>query len=345
MKKRHFVIIAILLTGAVAYIGNASWLVPSMKEHREILAHRGLHQTFDPVGVTNKTCTASRIHKPTHAYIENTLESIQAAVKLGANVIEFDVHPTTDGEFMVFHDWTLECRTNGEGAVRDRTSVYLKQLDIGYGYTADGGRTFPFRGKHVGAMPTLNEVLTKFPKVKFLINIKSSSKEEARKLTNYLKKTGTANRTRLSVLGSGEAVAEFSRLNGDIKILSKQQAKTCLKSYVLLGWSGYISQSCHNSFVPVPENYQWLIWGWPNRFESRLMKVGSRSVLMGPHKKGKANSGIDNIQMIKNIPSDYGGIVFTNRIDLIGKMHSEETTSLIRPITIARTISVWAGPH
>ena len=25
----------------------------------------------------------------------------------------------------------------------------LKQLDVGYGYTADGGKTFPFRSKGV----------------------------------------------------------------------------------------------------------------------------------------------------------------------------------------------------
>jgi glycerophosphoryl diester phosphodiesterase len=39
----------------------------------------------------------------------------------------------------------------------------LKKLDIGYGYTADGGKTYPFRGKAIGLMPTLTEVLQAFP--------------------------------------------------------------------------------------------------------------------------------------------------------------------------------------
>ena len=33
-------------------------------------------------------------------------------------MIEIDVHPTTDGQFAVFHDWTLDCRTNGAGVTR-----------------------------------------------------------------------------------------------------------------------------------------------------------------------------------------------------------------------------------
>ena len=323
MKPRSVVVIVILLCCAVAYIGNASWLAPSVKENREILAHRGLHQTYSPVGVTSETCTASRINQPTHTYIENTLVSMQAAIDFGADIVEFDVHPTTDGEFMVFHDWTLDCRTNGQGVVRDHSSRYLKQLDIGYGYTADDGKTYPFRGQDIGAMPTLKEVLNHFPEVNFMINIKSKSGEEARKLTAYLKTIDTLNRTRLSLLANGDAVTEFSRLNSDIKILSPAQAKSCLKFYVLLGWSGYVPKACHHTFVAVPENYQGLVWGWPNRFEARLIKVGSRSILMGPHRKGSAKSGIDSIQMLENIPDDYGGIIFTNRIDILSDRDSK----------------------
>ena len=139
----------------------------------EILAHRGLHQTFDPTGITKETCTATRIIKPEHNYIENTITSIQASIDYGADIVEFDIHPTVDGEIVVFHDWELGCRTNGKGVVREQTTEYLKSLDIGYGYTADNGKTYPFRGKFVGEMPTLGEVLTSFPNTRFLINIKS----------------------------------------------------------------------------------------------------------------------------------------------------------------------------
>lgn len=179
MRKCKTICLALLLLISVRYLSNASWLVPQLNDGREILAHRGIHQIFDPIGVTDKTCTASRIDTPIHNYIENTLPSIRAAIDLGADIIEFDVHPTTDGEFVVFHDWGLECRTNGTGVVREQSSRYLKSLDIGYGYTSDGGKTYPFRGKYIGAMPKLGEVLSEFPENKFMINIKSRNITEA----------------------------------------------------------------------------------------------------------------------------------------------------------------------
>ncbi|MEZ4555866.1 MAG: glycerophosphodiester phosphodiesterase family protein [Caldilineaceae bacterium] len=57
---------------------------------------------------------------------------------LGADVVEFDVHRTSDDQFAVFHDWTLDCRTDGTGVTRDQTLADLQTLDIGYGYTGDG---------------------------------------------------------------------------------------------------------------------------------------------------------------------------------------------------------------
>jgi hypothetical protein len=75
---------------------------------------------------------------------------------------EIAVHPTADGHFVVFHDWTLECRTDGYGVTRQHTLTELKALDAGYGYTADGGKTFPIRGKGVGLIPSLDEVFAAF---------------------------------------------------------------------------------------------------------------------------------------------------------------------------------------
>ena len=46
---------------------------------------------------------------------------MEAAFGAGADIVEFDVHPTTDGAFVVFHDWTVDCRTNGNGVTRSHT--------------------------------------------------------------------------------------------------------------------------------------------------------------------------------------------------------------------------------
>ena len=298
------------------YLGNNSWLVSSTPGERILLSHRGLHQTYSPIGVERMDCTAIIIDTPIHDFQENTLASIKAAFQLGADMVEIDIHPTTDGEFIVFHDWTLDCRTNGKGVVREQNTAYLKSLDIGYGYTADGGKTFPFRGKFVGAMPTLGEVLIAFPEDQLLINVKGGNVSEAELLTDYLQAHKNANRKRISVYGRGENIPKFAELNPDIVTLHSKTAASCLIKYLLVGWSGHVPKECHNSYVPVPKNYQWLIWGWPNRFENRLRKVGSKPMLMGDYKKGNANGSIDDSE---SIPEKFGGIVWTNRIDIIGR--------------------------
>ena len=78
-----------------------------------LVAHRGLAQTYHREDLDNETCTATRIYPPQHPYLENTIASMQAAFDAGADIVEFDVHPTTDGAFAVFHDWTVDCRTQG----------------------------------------------------------------------------------------------------------------------------------------------------------------------------------------------------------------------------------------
>src|SRR5690606_3207226 len=113
-----------------------------------------------------------------HGLLENTLPSMEAAFGAGADIVEIDVHPTTDGQFAVMHDWTLDCRTDGQGETRAHDMATLRSLDIGYGYTADEGQTYPLRGKGVGQMPELSDVLTDMPSRNFLINFKSREARE-----------------------------------------------------------------------------------------------------------------------------------------------------------------------
>ena len=160
-------------------LSNASWLAPDPVGKRILVAHRGVSQLFDHTGVGRDTCTATRIRAPEHDYIENSLPSIRAAIGRDANMVELDVAPTRDGQLAVFHDWTLDCRTDGKGPIRDASMDELRKLDIGYGYTADGGQSFPLRGKGVGMMPDFDEVLGQLGHLSLLINFKSPDPKEA----------------------------------------------------------------------------------------------------------------------------------------------------------------------
>lgn len=317
MKKRK--IIGVGLSGIVPaiYLANASWLGGVPEGEMSILAHRGVHQTFSPEGLTNETCTAAIMDAPRHDYIENTLPSIRAAIDAGADIIEIDVHITTDGDFAVFHDWTLDCRTNGTGNTRDHSLAALQTLDIGYGYTADDGQSFPFRGKYVGAMPSLNDVLEAFPKTEFNINIKSRSTKEAQTLIEYLEGRGGQDWGRLIFNGHETPLSIIRAAKPAIAAVSKRQAKDCAKGYVLTGWFGKMPETCHNMMMPVPVNYRRFVWGWPHRFEKRLNAVGSRSILIGPLEDG-VTTGIDRIEQAALVPKNYKGIVFTNKIEVIG---------------------------
>ncbi|RSH78200.1 uncharacterized protein EHS24_002661 [Apiotrichum porosum] len=57
-------------------------------------------------------------HRGASAFLpENTLASFQAAIKEGAEGIESDVHITSDGVILMFHDPTLDRTTTGTGAI------------------------------------------------------------------------------------------------------------------------------------------------------------------------------------------------------------------------------------
>ena len=54
-------------------------------------------------------------------YPENTLPAIRAALKLGVDMVEIDVHETRDGRIVVFHDYRLNRLCGVPGRVRDKT--------------------------------------------------------------------------------------------------------------------------------------------------------------------------------------------------------------------------------
>ena len=205
-KKLKYAAAAITVFAAATYINNTNHLAAPREGKPVFLAHRGIAQRFDERELKNDTCTAARMLPSSHEYLENTISSMRASFAAGADIVELDVHPTTDGEFAVFHDWTLDCRTDGHGVTREHSMAYLKKLDIGHGYTADGGKTFPFRGKGIGMMPTLAEVLATFPQARLLINVKSRDPSEGEKLVAVLNKLPAERRAQIMVYGGDEPV-------------------------------------------------------------------------------------------------------------------------------------------
>ena len=309
------VLIFILLLSLFMFLNNSSIFTKDREADPLLLAHRGLGQTFSMEGITGDTCTAERIHPPEHPYLENTIPSMEAAFENGADVVELDIKPTKDGQFAVFHDWTLDCRTNAEGTTKEYTMAELRQLDIGYGYTADNGKTYPFRGKGVGLMPSLDEVLTHFPDESLLIHIKSDDPEEGRQLAEVLAKLPEKRLNQMTVYGGNQPIATIKEELPDLRVMSKATLKSCLLPYIAVGWTGYIPSACEKTQLHIPEKYAPWLWGWSEKFLNRMDSVGTRVILVAGD--GGWSEGFDTTDDLKRLPSNYSGGIWTNRIDTI----------------------------
>lgn len=109
---------------------------------------------------------------------ENTVESIRRGVRAGAQAIEIDVHLSADGHLVAIHDDTVDRTTDGSGPVEEMTLEEIRQLDAGYGFTPDRGRSFPYRGTGV-RVPTLDEAVEAAAGLPMVVEVKSPASGEA----------------------------------------------------------------------------------------------------------------------------------------------------------------------
>jgi glycerophosphoryl diester phosphodiesterase len=99
------------------------------------------------------------------------MHAFQQAATLGVDVLETDIHATSDGVIVISHNPTIDETTDGHGPIKGMTLAQLKLLDAGYRWTNDGGNTFPFRGQGI-TIPTFEEAVTAFPHLRINIDIK-----------------------------------------------------------------------------------------------------------------------------------------------------------------------------
>lgn len=314
IKKYRIVSNVVLLFVVFVWFNNTSLFKDLSNKDTKFLAHRGLHQTFDISRVDWDTNTAEIIYEPEHGYLENTIASMEAAFEHGADVVELDIQLTKDRELAVFHDFTLEYRTDGKGKIADYTMEELKKLDIGYGYTADGGATYPFRGKGIGLMPSLQEVLERFPNQDLLIHIKDGNAEIGVVLwEKYLKHMTAEQRDRITIYGDEAPVEYLNEQSDTLRTMTFTSLKNGLIKYELLGWTGYVPEELANQELHIPLVYAKFLWGWPYKFIERMESVNTRVVIVSGN--GRFSEGFDSVEELEHIPPNFPGYVWTNRMD------------------------------
>jgi glycerophosphoryl diester phosphodiesterase len=127
-----------------------------------------------------------------------TIYAIEQAIRIGVDIVEIDVHSTKNGELVLIHNKTVDDTTNGTGSVNSFTLAELKELDAGYRWTADGGKTFPFRRDNSKGIdirvPTLEEVFSKFPDRRMNIEIKQTTPSIIKPFADMIRKHEMTNK-------------------------------------------------------------------------------------------------------------------------------------------------------
>jgi glycerophosphoryl diester phosphodiesterase len=129
---------------------------------------------------------------------ENTLAAFDHGLALGADGLEFDVHLSRDGVVVVHHDATLERTTNGRGRLASHTAAELAALDAGRHF---GAPDYPYRGR-VGGVPTLADVLRRYPRIPVIVEMKVNDPALARRTIDEIRAADAVDRVALGSFGT-----------------------------------------------------------------------------------------------------------------------------------------------
>lgn len=138
------------------------------------------------------------------SYPENTVESLRAAILMGAEIVEYDVRLSSDGTFWLMHDATVDRTTNGTGAISGLSDATLAGLAIDAGFGYDAGR----HGTSLD-VPRLIDVLDALQPYDALhhIQLNVSSTGNATALAEFVLANGRASQMMIEVSTLAEATA------------------------------------------------------------------------------------------------------------------------------------------
>ena len=162
---------------------------------------------------------------------ENTLASARHAYASGASSMELDVGLSSDGEFYILHDDTLDRTTNGRGRLDQTPAAEIDQLDAGSWFASE------FAGEPV---PRLADALDfAKDKIHFTIEMKASAARPgvAKRLLGLLREREMTEQ--VSVISFAcDFVQEVESLAPEIDtglLLSERPTVTSMKTGLALG--------------------------------------------------------------------------------------------------------------
>jgi glycerophosphoryl diester phosphodiesterase len=134
-------------------------------------------------------------HRGAPAHLpENTLEAFERALADGANSLELDVHPTSDGHFVVAHDPDGQRLAGVSEHINSSTLHQVKKWNV----AARTGRDD--LAPH--SVPTLAETFEAFPGVPMSIDLKPDKPEAVAPLMDVVARFGAEETTTLASFSS-----------------------------------------------------------------------------------------------------------------------------------------------
>ncbi len=166
---------------------------------------------------------------------ENTLPAFRSAVEIGVDCIETDVHLTSDGVCIIWHDDTLERLTDSRGLVSSKSYDELLTMDAGRMFTPDKGKTFPFRNKGI-TIATLDEALKENPDMRFNVDLKDNNPKLVKEFAKIVRNNNAQNR----VLGASFHDSVIKQLRLEIPEIASSFAHNEMKKIVMLNKLGLL---------------------------------------------------------------------------------------------------------
>ncbi len=144
----------------------------------------------------------------------NTMSAFDHAVELGVDVLEMDIHSTSDGVLVTIHDATVDRTTDGTGRVNDMTFAELQQLDAGYNWPTLAEESHrsdrPYRGQGI-RIASLEAVFESHPDMPMNIEIKQQEPSIVVPFCELLQKYGRTGPERVLVASFHQDVIEEFR--------------------------------------------------------------------------------------------------------------------------------------
>lgn len=165
-----------------------------------------------------------------------TMRALREAAKLKVDMLEMDVFISADSKLVLMHDHDVKKTTDGKGVINELYSDYLRSLNAGHKWSADG-KSHPYEKVNVQLpeyqdlrVPLLTEVFDEFPDARMVIEMKKADRSPAEALSRMIRERSMTNKVLVASF-VGKFMNEFRRLSPEVATsfsLSKGDLKRLL---------------------------------------------------------------------------------------------------------------------